>query len=390
MESKTMNIMTKTTPWVVASLLVAATVFGDDKYATQPNKPKMKGPDQSTKSSQMQMMPGYNAPARTDVRGSWDVYASGSFIYWQINQDNMEVAFASELSNVNYLTHSQVKGTYTTMDCDYLPGFKIGLGMNFDQDNWDAYGEYTMLHGTNSTSVNGVALEGGSTAPLFPTAGNPSIQGSNVYNSASGHWRTNFDIADLNLGRMYYVGTCLTFRPAIGLRAAWILQNMHQHLENTAFTNGSAPVQTPGTLDVYNRTHSWAIGSSAAWNTNWMVGQGIRVYGNASADLLYTQYKIQSKTNFVVTSSGASQFNIGREKVSAVRTHLDLELGLGWGSYFDNNNWHIDLSASYGFQVFFDQNMFPQAANSYAPAKQLLATGNLYAQGLTANLRLDF
>ncbi len=62
------------------------------------------------------MQSGYNAPARIDVRGSWDVFASASFIFWQLSQDNMEVAFADSLSNAAYTTANQVKGNLVQMD----------------------------------------------------------------------------------------------------------------------------------------------------------------------------------------------------------------------------------------------------------------------------------
>jgi hypothetical protein len=76
--------------------------------------------------------------------------------------------------------------------------------------------------------------------------------------------------------------------------------------------------------------------------------------------------------------------------VGVVRTHLDLELGLGWGTYFDDNNWHVDLSASYGFQVFFDQNMFRHFEDDVMIGLSSVANGNLYVQGLTATARFDF
>ena len=81
-----MNLMNKTTPWVAGLLIAATSVFGDDKPSQsmqmrrgcgdtareQPMKPKPP------------LVPGYNASSRIDVRGSWDIYGSASFIYWQL------------------------------------------------------------------------------------------------------------------------------------------------------------------------------------------------------------------------------------------------------------------------------------------------------------------
>jgi hypothetical protein len=73
-----------------------------------------------------------------------------------------------------------------------------------------------------------------------------------------------------------------------------------------------------------------------------------------------------------------------------LRTHLDFELGFGWGSYFDNNNWHIDLSASYGWQVFFAQDMFRHFESTSYIGGNTNPHGDLFVQGLTATLRVDF
>ncbi|MBI5272935.1 MAG: hypothetical protein HY861_03015 [Chlamydiia bacterium] len=376
-----MNLLAKTTPWVVASLLAAATAFGDDKCRPQ------KSFEQGRQLAQTQMMPGYDAPARIDVRGAWDFYASASFIYWQMLQDNMSYAFVDSLSDTNRISNSQLQGNFAELNFKYQPGFKVGLGMNFDQDNWDSYAEYTRLYSSDRSSTTGALDPSGAQAPILPTVGHPVTIGSNAFNAASAHWNCSLNFADIDLGRVYYVGTNLTFRPAFGARGAWIQQGYFVDYTNDVFSSSGEAL---GPTSVTMRTHSWAVGPRAGLNTNWMVGQGIRFYGNANADMLYTKYKVQSKTHQQLTSTGATQFFIAKDRVMALRTHLDLELGLGWGSYFDNNNWHIDLSASYGFQVFFNQNMFPRYLDDLMAGSFMDASGNLYAQGLTANVRLDF
>ncbi|MDE3046910.1 MAG: hypothetical protein KGI83_01020, partial [Verrucomicrobiota bacterium] len=80
-------------------------------------------------------------------------------------------------------------------------------------------------------------------------------------------------------------------------------------------------------------------------------------------------------------------------KLGTLRSHMDLELGFGWGMYLDCNNWYIDLAAGYGFQVFYDQNMFRRYVESgtgAASANSLVPGGNLYVHGLTATATLDF
>jgi len=391
-----MNLLNKTTPWVAGLLFAAASIFGDDKPARpmQQQQQRKGCGEMSQKVTKAQMMPGYNAASRIDVRGSWDVYATASFVYWQLSQDNMEVAFLDELTNADYVASpGSIMGKESSMSFNFKPGFKVGLGLNLDLDDWDLYAEYTRIHTTNSKSVSAETAADDSTAPVLATAGHPFIVPLNAYNTASEKWNCNLDFINWDMGRAFYVGTQLTFRPFYGVRGGFITQNTHNNYVNTSF---SSTGEVRGVKDVYNRAHSWAVGPRVGVCTDWMLGAGFRFFGGVDGDLLYTRYKVQNKTNFLATHSdtpyliGHSASYISKDIVRTVRSHVDLEGGFGWGSYFDNNNWHIDLSASYGFQVFFDQNMLSTFANSTMAGSVERPAGNLYVQGLTATARFDF
>jgi hypothetical protein len=196
------------------------------------------------------------------------------------------------------------------------------------------------------------------------------------------------------LGRNYFVGKNLTFHPIIGARGSFITQSRSVHYKNLPAggltgTNGGIAANYASN-DVYSRVHSWGVGARTGLETNWLLGEGIRIFGNGYADMLYTKYKLQEKSILTLNTTGASQYQIGKERIGLVRTHLDLELGLGWGSYFDNNNWHVDLSAAYGFQVFFNQNMFRNYLSGTVAAPGITASGDMTIQGLTVTARLDF
>lgn len=374
-----MNFINKSAPWMVASLLAATSAFGQNKCA-----PSQKSFEQGHELVQSQMMAAYNAPARIDVRGAWDFYATGSFIYWQPRQENLELGQTTQIttvgSTVTTLNH------IINMEFEYKPGFKVGLGMNFDHDNWDAYGEYTWLHGSHNQSSNGPASPSAN-AYLVANLPNPDVQGDTKYTDVSQKWRLNMDFADVELARSYYVGSKLSFRPFFGARGAWIRQSLDADYTNPT----SASIGNNDNLGARYRTHSWGVGPRAGLYTNWMLGQGFRLYGDGFADILYTRYKIRTRDFKVLKSNGTiEETNNHQNKVDYLRTHIDLEMGIGWGSYFDNNNWHIDLLAGYGFQVFFDQNMFRRYVDDVSAGASIAPNGNLYVHGLTTTLRLDF
>jgi hypothetical protein len=327
------------------------------------------------------MMAGYNAPARIDVRNTWDVFFTGSFIYWQPTEENLEVGISNVTPLANLGTDG-MNGNVIDMNFRFKPGFQVGLGMNFDHDNWDGYAEYTWLRGTDDVSSNGPVDAG---ANILPFWGHPDNVNSNGYNTATGQWRAKFDFVDGEMARSYYVGTRLSFRPFVGARAAWIRQSYIARYVNDG---GNAIGGTLQDVRVTNRTRSWGIGPRGGIGTNWMMGWGFRFFNDFSGDILYTRYTLQ----YEETDALAAAFHqrVKQKHIDYLRTHLDFEMGIGWGSYFDNNNWHIDLSAAYGFQVFFDQNMFRHYGDDIMRANSFVPNGNMYINGLTATLRVDF
>lgn len=403
-----LNLLKKTTPWMVASLFVATSLFGqgqeaspkpcppkcEPKCAPQPKcppKPCPKPcpqpcpPTQVCPADQTPCCPSwstpvlnaaYNYPARTRTRCPWDFDAFASFIYWQPIQENMELG----LSNTTATPGTDLHASVINMDFNYKPGFKVGMGGYFDYDNWDLQLQYTWFHNTQKQSFDAEEV-----GQVIQSRGTAFLDGSAVtqYRSASQNWKLDMDIVDLDLGRWYYVGTKLTFRPSFGARAAWIGQKTETDYDNAV---------TDDFYDINKKSRSWALGAKAALDTNWMLGSGFRLYGNGEADLLFTKYTRASYSASHSTAAGVvtDPVSVTQRRIYAVKPHLDLELGFGWGTYVDCNNWYLDFSAGYGFQVFFDQNMFRSFNDDVSQGISTMPNGNLYIHGLTATFKLDF
>lgn len=296
------------------------------------------------------------------------MFADFSFIYWQPIQENMELGFA----NATVTSTLPIDGSFINMDFNFKPGFKIGLGGYFEYDNWDLHLEYTWFHARNHKSSS--APEGGT---ILATQNLPTI-GLLIseWNTLSSNWNLKMDILQLDLGRWHYTGTKFTSHPYAGIRGALIRQNLHTNYATDAglFSDDS------------QHTKSWAIGPEMGIDTNWILCQGFRLFANAEADVTFTRYtKARLAEEDVVGISHAKQRNI-----NSLRTHLDFEMGLGWGTYVDCNNWYMDFALGYGFQVFFDQNMFRHYTDSIALVQGFVPNGNLYINGLTATFSLTF
>lgn len=387
-----LNFLTKTKPWMVASLLIATSVFGKEVAACPrpcPPKPCPKPCPQPCPPTQMceqdpccpawptpVLNAAYNYPARIQTRCPWDFFANASFIYWQPLQENLELCFVTDTTSTNFLD-----GKFVNMDFDYKPGFKVGLGMNFDHDNWDTCLEYTWFHGSHKQSAS-VDTQ---TQAILAMRGHLEVTDFTTYASANEKWRLNMDFLDLDLGRTYYVGTKLMFRSAFGARGAWIRQKLKANYATDLLDTAS----------VSQRANSWAVGPRASLCSNWVIGEGFRLFGNGAADILYTRYTSLKESSSFVSAAGVTQdaISASQGKLGYLRPHLEMQLGLGWGMYLDCNNWYMDFSAGYGFQVFYNQNMFrnyteattgPGAANSFVP------NGDLFVHGLDLTFRLDF
>lgn len=403
-----LNIFSNTKSWMLASLMTAASIFGQSKEmnATDSCRPKTAAPKPACPPKpccepvpQIQLIPAYNAAARIDVRGCWDLYFGASFIYWQAMQDNMTFA-ASVVSNQTdpfTLTigdsRNKTTGNMISQEFEYKPGFKVLAGMNLDHDNWDVYAEYTWFKSTTTTSVDAQdisKIELLKSTGIYPCNGNPDlIDQKTAFNSGSQEWKLKFQALDAALARTYYVGKKLTFRSIFGARFAWFTQIKEQSFVNTGnLTNVAAHI---GNSTLSQNYSSWGAGILAGLNTNWIIGEGFRVIGNGSVDMLYTRVQTSNYKDRIYQPTGPGiTWAFPQSRPDFVMPHMDLEFGFGWSSYFDCNNWHVDFLATYGFQTFWNANLFRQFNDDVQTASSIMPNGNLYIHGLTVSARLDF
>ena len=359
-----MNLFAKTNFWIGGSLLTIASLFSQNEPCLPSCQPEPCPPpcqDCEPKACAADPITTYC----TMGRGCWDLFATASFIYWSPSQDNMELGIVSQTDTL-YALH----GDEINLDTAYQPGFKLGFGTNLKQGNWDMYLQYTWFRSKQETSESLAAADGKVllAAELIPLSGHRFLDGKE-------DWRLYMDLLDLELGKHYSVQTDLFFRPFFGLRAAWIRQNLE-----TDYLNESTG-KNQHNISIVQKSNSWALGLRTGLSTDWMVGKCFRVYGNGNGDLLFTQYSNLSTKQQGTTTTGAlasnSLYAVKQHNINCVRGRLELELGLGWGTYFSNNNRYVDLSAGYGFQIFFDQNMFRNFLDDTALAKSISPNGNL-------------
>lgn len=325
--------------------------------------------------SRSKLPPAYNAPDKIAVRSSMSLNAAASFLYWMPMEDNLE---AGVIINTNEATLT--KGQVTDFGFEYKPAFKVGLGYGLERDNWDFFTEYTRLRSTMKISPK--ISNGEHISPILLM---PQITGTNNYDSLKEKWHLTLDFLDAALSRSYLNGSQLAFKYSFGIRGGWISQNLKSQFGSIGNTVRGVTTAS-GIVDSTLKSDSWAVGPRVGLNGNWRLGGGARVYGNGAADLLFTRYQLSRQESSTLLNF---TYKMNEKQINTLRAHIDLELGLGWGSHFWENKWHFDLSAGYGFQAFFDQNMFRAYYNGDSFSGET-PCGSLYIQGLTITARLDF
>ena len=111
----------------IQSLVVAVALLASPLVAAIPNSCRpVQSFEQGHELKQSQLSAGYNASARIEVRGSWDVYTAVNGLYWQPLEDNLDLGiFSTSSTNQLPITGGDVIG----MDFDYSPGFQAVFGI---------------------------------------------------------------------------------------------------------------------------------------------------------------------------------------------------------------------------------------------------------------------
>lgn len=387
----------RTLPLLVAAVVATTTVFGARAERRPRKRPAVEEcpctPDCVSRvdnGMEVQTSCAYNASARYDVLRSWEFFATADFLYWYVQEDNLN--FGVSTTDVTTL-QTVLKGEIVNPDFEWHPGFKLGIGGNFEHDNWDIFAEWTHVIAHNNTIAFAPGDLGGiyfsqTPAPLF------SIFSEFFFtNEARQSWRMDYNVVDLSLGRPYWVGKKLAFKPQVGARTAWIHQGY----------NTSYPLEIVGSpafnnileLRVRQKDNSWGIGPRFVLDTDWFLGYGFRLFGDIGASLLYTSHHVEKKVvgiiEVIVPGTSATLFSIKDRKGNHhLRPNAEAGLGVGWGTYFDNCKMHFDLAVSYDFNYWVDANGEITLADDVNAGVAMFQGGDLALHGLTVKARVDF
>lgn len=366
----------------ILGTLICFSVHAQEQ-TTKPASTFFQQGDETLKKAQ----PGYNSPAAIKIDRSWNMFVTGSWIYWYAGEGGLDLATtmnfrANEANTVIPIT----SGSKTvSQNFEYKSGYKVGLGSTFGKDDWILRLDLTNLHQQTNTSASAPNL-GTSTGALlvsnwfYQTSGQSQ---SPAFGHLNSKWDLKLDWLDLTLSRPFYQAPRATISPFASLRASWIKQSLTLRGEN-----GLNVTPPQSATHSYNHSHSWGIGPRLGMEGHFLLGAGFRIQGDVGASVLYTRYTTLShKEDPIVTNGPSVSFHT--DPLGTIRPIIEANLGAGWGWYFAKNNAHLDLSATYDFNYLWSQNMM-RAFNDWTFIGSGGSANDLYLHGVTITTTFHF
>jgi len=343
-------------------LLFAATINAEGEVKTF---------DQGMIVDDTQLSKGYAAPARIAVQGSWDVFLQGEFLYWQVNSDSLTYALNTLYDDAGDVIDAEL----LSPSAKWRPGVRVSLGFTLGHDNWMLIADWYHIIGLTSGEIIN-ATEGDTQEVLIPFL-IPLDIFTTCY-SASQFGKANINVVDLVFSRPFYLGSALTINPTFGIKGYWNKMSSYNYYEDVVGAFFIIPF-TADYIDVDFTYKTWGLGPVLGVNGNWLLGCGFKVLGGADFSILYE--RANAKVSILIPEDiyyiqPLADLNVKNQNL--IRPYVKGEIGLGWGSYFDNNNWYVDLAAVYEMHYW---------SNYYTAS---VPFGNLWMHGASFRLRFDF
>lgn len=324
-----------------------------------------------------------NPSARPEVKNGADLFLLADLLIWQAHEDGLPLYIKNEGSSSD-LSHSHV-GSF---DWNWNAGCRVGVGYNTPHDGWDLSAVWLHFNTDAHRQAHAHSDEVLQPTLTHPAEINPALgpqMGPGPFQKNHSHWGMNLNQIDLALGREYYVSKWLTLRPHIGLRTAWV----HQHLNvkyNRLLSNG----QFLAGADDHLHFHSnfWGLGLAAGLDTQWGLGGGWSIFGDAACGFLYGFHDLDRDDT--VRFNTAFEWAGVDWSYRVSRAIADLAMGLRFDTWTNDERLHFRLQAGWEHHIYFNQNQFIRFVDNVAIGTFVNNQGDLTLQGWTLSARFDF
>jgi len=253
----------------------------------------------------------------------------------------------------------------------FSPGFRVSLGYNTPYDGWDLNLVYTGLNYKHNNSRNIVKVDGA----------HPESGGSIMANEGALKVTYSYNLADLDLGRMFQVSQHLNLRPHFGLRSLWL--NQKYSYTFIGLSLDSAYVKQKGNL----------VGLEGGLDSVWKLSKEFSLYANLGLACLVNNQKYKAfekalSSDPYAPDSVTNVYNTSNYGTNVI-ANLDLVIGFRWDRNFSDDEYHLGINLGYELHDYININ---QDQKTYFFYNQFIYPNptDFALQGIALGARFDF
>lgn len=315
--------------------------------------------------SLLMMQSSINAQSSCNCNWSTDgLYFKGSFIYWCPAFQGFSVA---ALNKKIAPTGDRESIHIKNLNFPYAPGFKLGAGYEFPNEDWDIFLNWTWLRSNPQSTVS--SKDGFLVQNLGQN--NPRIFADKAI--TRGHLQLN--VCDFDLGKTFYFTNCGDVRLFAGFKSTWLNYSFKTDFSNP-IAEGPSIV-----MDVRNqyRDNIPGVGPRIGFNSRWYLGSPHFAFVvNGAGTLLWENFSPRLAGLFI--GDNAPHGGIVKTHVHGLNPVTELFVGLSYMRCF--NGIDATILIGYEMQYWAEQNHGSFVAGTMSQSFNM--------QGLTASLALSF
>jgi hypothetical protein len=312
------NVTSKLFLCSAASLLVVTSAFA---ISPQPCEPKCEICCETPALGPM----AFAYPKDVGLSCPTDFYVFGEFLLMQAQEGGLEYTVKGGSSNLH-----NIEGQGSNHhNWNWNPGFRVGIGGYACHDHWNLDMRWTYFR------VKDTATSKTSLSPLFL-----DVSGGSADDFGYQKWKAKFNTLDLRFGKPYYISRNVIWHPYIGIRGAWIDQDIYM-----CFVRSNHEHHIEASNDFSG------LGILAGLQSEWILGAGWKMIGTASGSLLLGRFDLSQDSS----TEPSRYYNVHHE---FYQTAPNFELGLAfqWGTYLNCKNSYLSIQVGYEFQYWLHQN----------------------------------
>lgn len=286
---------------------------------------------------------------------------------------------------------------------DWGSGVRIGIGRYLPHhDHWDFSLTTSYIYNDSSSHTHVKT----SSVPFATIQQNPVIDlgWDTLLNRQALKVETkyllNYFTWDLQVRRQYILSKNVTFEPFLGLRFPLIYQKYHLR-PTGAFYNEITEESFTDKVSFKIRDHFYGGGPRIGYDLSYLFQNQWRFLGQLAASFIYSNQSIHENGSGYVTDRTTNLLTPSQlkyhETTTALRTNLELKLGLGWETWIRQNSVRIAPSFVFEMSEWFDLihwSQFEEPTSffrifdyGFKPEER---TGDFGLMGFALNLQIDF